>query len=249
MIISATSPTPPAETITVSFSNPTNTGTSGQSVSFTASAASSLGDSLQYNFIWGDGTSTGFGSASTQLHTYNTTTTQAYTVIVQAKCPTHSVSGQASTPITITGSGGGGSGSGTITNPIKLNKTMDMVAKGYMSQSSSDGTMGTVNLPKNTKLYFEVDTFATIGTSASSFGLNTKFYNNTFSVCKVLYDKRTQTPLAPEVCGYPSTYRDLVPDVSKGGPNELDNYRYLYGIDNSRGATNFSIDVWVTINP
>ena len=134
---------------------------------------------------------------------------------------------------------------GSKTNPIKLSKPMDKVYHGYMSQSSPLGSMGTVNLLKNTKLYFEVDTLATIGASASSFGLNTKFYNSQFSVCESVYNKITQT-YSTEVCGNPSTYRDIVYD---GRPGELDNYRYLYAIDNSGGSTNFSIDVWVTINP
>ena len=133
---------------------------------------------------------------------------------------------------------------GTKTNPIKLSKPMVLVDKGYMSQTSLDSTMGAVNLPGNTKLYFEVDPLGTTGISARSFGLNTKFYNQAFSVCKSLYNKGTQTP-STEVCGFPSTYRDIVYDNI---PDDLDNYKYLYGIDNN-GTASFNIDVWVTINP
>jgi hypothetical protein len=140
----------------------------------------------------------------------------------------------------------GPSGSlGSITNPIKLNKPMGVVYKGYMSQNSPDNTYGTINLPANTKLYFEVDTLETTGISASAFGINTKFYNMAFSVCKSVQNKRTGA-YSTEICGYPSAYRDIVYD---NDPYDLDNYKYLYGIDNSGGATIFSIDVWVTIIP
>jgi hypothetical protein len=159
----STTPTPPTETITVSFLNPPTTGTSGLPVSFTASATSSLNHSLQYNFIWGDGTSTGFVSASAQSHTYSTTATYTYTVIVQAKCPTDNVLAQASTRITISGSGGGGSETGEIgsrTNPIKLDQPMPKNALwyGYHNNYSSEYI-----IPKGSTRYFEVDPIAYTG--------------------------------------------------------------------------------------
>ena len=133
---------------------------------------------------------------------------------------------------------------GSKTNPIKLNKPMVLVDKGYMSGISPDDTMGGINLPGNTKLYFEVDPLETTGISASSFGLNTKFYNQAFSVCKSLYSKVAKT-FSAETWGFPSTYRDIVYDNQ---PNDLDLYKYLYGVHND-GPANFRIDVWVTINP
>lgn len=135
---------------------------------------------------------------------------------------------------------------GSKTNPIKLNKLMDMVYHGYMAQDSPNGTYGTISLPAYTKLYFEVDTLETAGISAGSFGINTKFYNMAFSVWKSLLDKKTGAYLTELCAGPPSGYRDI---VYNNQPNNLDNYKYLYAIDNLNNDTSFNIDVWVTINP
>jgi hypothetical protein len=228
-------PPAPTETISVSFSNPTTTGTSGAPVSFTASATSSLGgDSFQYNFIWGDGTlQTGFGSAS-QSHTYNTTTTQTYTVTVQAKCSTHSVSGQASTPITITGSGGSGGGDtgalGSKTNPIKVNKYS--IKGGYMPSISPDNSRGYVEIPAYTKWYFEVDPLATTGKSATSVAMGAKFYGGGGLVCQLTQDKITGA-YTPEKCGGYTSFMVTFPDNK---PYDLDNTKFLFAIDNSGGS-------------
>ena len=63
-----------------------STGERGQSLSFSTSASSSAGHSLEYRFNWGDGTTSPWG-ASTQSHTYSSSGTKSITV--QARCATH----------------------------------------------------------------------------------------------------------------------------------------------------------------
>ena len=63
-----------------------STGERGQSLSFSTSASSSAGHSLEYCFNWGDGTTSAWG-ASTQSHTYSRSGTNSITV--QARCATH----------------------------------------------------------------------------------------------------------------------------------------------------------------
>lgn len=57
----------------------------GRSETFVASATSSLGHTLEYQFTWGDGVVGSWGAAS-QTHTYTYSATGNYTVTVQARC-------------------------------------------------------------------------------------------------------------------------------------------------------------------
>ena len=63
-----------------------STGERGQSLSFSTSASSSAGHTLEYCFNWGDGTTSSWG-ASTQSRTYSSSGTRSITV--QARCATH----------------------------------------------------------------------------------------------------------------------------------------------------------------
>jgi hypothetical protein len=234
------SPSPaPTETISTPTITVTPTpGISGQPVNFAASATSSSGDPLQYNFIWGDGTSTGFGSASTLLHTYNTTTTQTYTVTVQARCPTDNVSAQASRSITITGSGGSGGGGalGTLTNPYKINKTTTLYSNGYIPENATAGSRGAIVIPAGAKVYFEVDPVG-IGTSVGNFKINGKFDAGFGSVCKLTQD-RTTGAYSPEVCRGYSAFMEVVP---------ISNKKFLYAIDNSLSTGVARDEMWAQI--
>ncbi len=128
---------------------------------------------------------------------------------------------------------------GSKTNPIKLNKLSGQMS-GYISQDSPDDGWGTVNLPSRTTLWFEVDPLEITGRSVAYFGVNSKFYNSAFSVIKCTQNKVTGEYSA-ETSKPPRGFRDIVYD---GAPWEIDDYKFLYGIDNSAGSSFDTIDVW-----
>lgn len=116
----------PPETISTP-NTPTgpSSGTVGQSLSFsTGGSTSNLGHPIQYQFDWGDGSSSSWGSSS-QSHTYSNVGT--YNIKAQARCQTHtSVLSSWSSAKTVTISGHTltvsitPAGSGTVTkNPSK----------------------------------------------------------------------------------------------------------------------------------
>ncbi len=132
--------------------------------------------------------------------------------------------------------------SGSKTNPIKLNKPSGQMG-GYISRGSPDEGWGTVTLPSRTILWFEVDPLETAGRSVASFGVNGKFYNSAFSVRKCTQNKVTGEYSA-ETSKPPRGFRDIVYD---GTPWEIDNYKFLYGFDNSAGSSSDTIDVWAVM--
>ena len=93
--------TPPETVSQPTISGP-STGTVNQSYTFTASATSNpSGDTLQYFFNWGDGSSSTWNSSTSAQHTW--TSTGTYSVTVQARSATYtSVVSQSSTPLSIT---------------------------------------------------------------------------------------------------------------------------------------------------
>ncbi|OGP88500.1 MAG: hypothetical protein A2156_03500 [Deltaproteobacteria bacterium RBG_16_48_10] len=172
----------PLETITTPiFTTAPTSGTTGQPVSFTASATSSVGHPLQYRFTWGDGSTSSWGSA-TLTYTYNTANT--YSVTVQAKCQTDGVTSSVSYPTQITISSGTGGGTGTKTNPIKLNLyTTATPTPGY-----SLNTNGDFSIFAGQTIYFEFDSAYT-GQSVSLFTVNVNgynYYNYNFYRCKIV---------------------------------------------------------------
>ena len=88
----AYTPVPPPETVSTPFaaSGPTN-GTAGELYTFTTGGAvSSVGDPVQYQFFWSDGTASGWLSAGTNSASKAWPTPGTYSDIrVQARCATH----------------------------------------------------------------------------------------------------------------------------------------------------------------
>jgi hypothetical protein len=137
---------------------------------------------------------------------------------------------------------------GSKTNPLKLNVSTPMVYNGYISQPFNEnwawGSVNPVVLPAGGKLWFEVDTLATTGLSATAFGVSSKFWNNTFAIWKCMQDKATdlygaETLIHPGSTGLGQIVYDDTPD-------DMDDYRYLYAVESSSGS-NLTIDVWATV--
>ena len=204
----------PTEKITVSFATHPTSGTSGTPVTFSANAAASdqyPSDTFTYNFIWGDGTSTGFGTSLSATKTYSNTSTQTFQVTLQAKC-SHGVIGQATANISITGSGGGG-GTGSLgskTNPVKLDQSTSMAAGGYPDIYGYDYNWSKqYTIPKGQSVWFMVDPYGFLNKTGTDVGIVIKNYSQQTNVSFYLYRENRSTGVESP----PSSQRK---DSSKG---------------------------------
>lgn len=116
---------------------------------------------------------------------------------------------------------------GSMTNPHKINKPTTKVTNGYIPEISPDNSTGSVTIPAGSKLYFEVDPLATIGTSVGAFKVSAAFYSGAGGVCKLTQDKTTLA-YSSEACQGFDAYLNIV---------QVDpNVKYLYALDNTLGG-------------
>jgi hypothetical protein len=132
----------------------------------------------------------------------------------------------------------GPSGSlGSITNPYKINKPTTKIYNGYLPENAPDGSRGSITIPAGSKVYFEVDPVATIGTSVSAFKLSIGFISGAGTVCKLTL---TNGVYSAEVCQGSDGYMDIVWNPSA-------NTKFLYAIDNSFSTGVVNDEMWVTM--
>ncbi len=200
---------------------------------------SSLGDSVQYFYNWGN---VNTGWVSTLSYTKAWAVAGTYQVKVQARCFIHpSILSAWSTPLTVVISPVVVGELGTKTNSIPLNKDMNQNNIYFPSTGGGDGgSTITVGGFGGGKTYFLVDTSFCKNQPVSSFTVIIKGYNNTNLYYSKIPQDKAGNDLAAEIpiANYMGDGLDMVVNNQSYG---FSTTRWLYAIDNI--GVSFPIDI------
>jgi hypothetical protein len=133
-----------------------------------------------------------------------------------------------------------GAGVGTKANPFKINKPAGGLNV-YIPENCVG--MGEIAIPAGAKYYFEIDPLVTTGLSVSAFKVCVVFYGGAGAICKLTQNKGTLVYSA-EVCSGYSAFMEIVND---NDPLEIDDYKFLYAIDNTGVSGTVYDAIWVVM--
>jgi hypothetical protein len=234
----------PVETIsTPGTPSGTASGTVNTSYNYTTTGATlnPVGHTVQYRFIWGDGTSSSWSTSTSATKFWSTANT--YSVTVEARCATDTIITKVSSAlsVTITSAGGNPGALGSKTNPIPMNQ-VKIGSRTYTYYPSS-ADQNEFSMPGGgSKIYFSVDTAVT-GKSISYFTFSVQGFNNPLLVYTKLPQTKAGVDLVASEIPLGNNTGDTFNQVTNKTPYDFSTTRWLYAIQNLGAEVTINVTV------